>query len=111
MRALWASDDDQGLCPAGSHRTLARRRCGRALDNRRGDAAGQTVELVRSGSRGLFWLEPLVEVATAGNRFGYGPVQVRDVPSCSRVASSRALRIASRRDRWHRFSISSDSSG
>ena len=24
------------------------------------------VELVRTGSRGLFWLEPMVEVATAG---------------------------------------------
>jgi len=41
---------------------------------------GEAVELIRSGSRGLFWLEPLVEVETDSNRFGYGPVQVRDVP-------------------------------
>ena len=45
---------------------------------------GEAVELIRSGSRGLFWLEPLVEVASdsnpLGNRIGYGPVQVRDVP-------------------------------
>ena len=32
------------------------------------------VEIVRNGSRGMFWLEPLVEVETAQGRFGYGPV-------------------------------------
>jgi formate dehydrogenase iron-sulfur subunit len=32
------------------------------------------VEVVRTGSRGLFWLEPLVEVETAASRVGYGPV-------------------------------------
>jgi formate dehydrogenase iron-sulfur subunit len=37
------------------------------------------VRLVRNGSRGLFWLEPLVEVATAAGRIGYGPVQASDV--------------------------------
>ena len=35
---------------------------------------GFDVELVRTGSRGLFWLEPLVEVETAAGRVGYGPV-------------------------------------
>ena len=40
-----------------------------------------SVELVRNGSRGLYWLEPLVEVATEKGRIGYGPVQVADVPS------------------------------
>jgi formate dehydrogenase iron-sulfur subunit len=35
---------------------------------------GLEIELVRTGSRGLFWLEPLVEVETAGGRVGYGPV-------------------------------------
>jgi formate dehydrogenase iron-sulfur subunit len=43
---------------------------------RRGDA----VEVVRNGSRGLFWLEPLVEVATGSDRLAYGPVQLGDVP-------------------------------
>ena len=33
---------------------------------------GLDVELVRTGSRGLFWLEPLVEVETAAGRVGYG---------------------------------------
>jgi formate dehydrogenase iron-sulfur subunit len=40
---------------------------------------GLAVELVRNGSRGLFWLEPLVEVATPQGRIAYGPVTVGDV--------------------------------
>ena len=35
---------------------------------------GVDIELVRTGSRGLFWLEPLVEVEIAGGRVGYGPI-------------------------------------
>ena len=41
---------------------------------------GVEVSLVRNGSRGLFWLEPLVEVETAAGRVAYGPVRARDVP-------------------------------
>ncbi|WP_374586728.1 formate dehydrogenase beta subunit [Ideonella dechloratans] len=41
---------------------------------------GQAVNLVRNGSRGLFWLEPLVEVQTLGGRMAYGPVTPQDVP-------------------------------
>ncbi len=40
---------------------------------------GLALNLVRNGSRGLFWLEPMVEVATAGGRIAYGPVQPGDV--------------------------------
>ena len=32
------------------------------------------VRVVRTGSRGMLWLEPLVEVQTAEGRVGYGPV-------------------------------------
>ena len=42
--------------------------------------AGAQVEIVRTGSRGLFWLEPLIEVATPAGRVGYGPVSAADVP-------------------------------
>jgi formate dehydrogenase iron-sulfur subunit len=42
-------------------------------------AAG--VEIVRNGSRGLLFLEPLVEVETAEGRIAYGPVAPEDVPS------------------------------
>jgi formate dehydrogenase iron-sulfur subunit len=40
---------------------------------------GAAVRLVRNGSRGLFWLEPLVEVATPAGRIAYGPVAPGDV--------------------------------
>jgi len=39
------------------------------------------IEIVRNGSRGLLWLEPMIEVATAEGRIAYGPVTVDDVPS------------------------------
>ncbi|MDO9449622.1 MAG: NADH-quinone oxidoreductase subunit NuoF [Rugosibacter sp.] len=39
------------------------------------------VTLVRNGSRGLFWLEPLIEVATPAGRVAYGPVAAKDVAS------------------------------
>lgn len=42
---------------------------------------GLDVEIVRTGSRGMYWLEPLVEVATAQGRAGYGPVRLSDVDS------------------------------
>lgn len=41
---------------------------------------GADVRIVRNGSRGLFWLEPLVEVQTAAGRVAYGPVAASDVP-------------------------------
>lgn len=41
---------------------------------------GTPVEIVRNGSRGMHWLEPLVEVQTASGRIGYGPVAAADVP-------------------------------
>jgi formate dehydrogenase iron-sulfur subunit len=37
------------------------------------------IRLVRNGSRGLLWLEPLVEVLTPDGRIGYGPVSPADV--------------------------------
>jgi formate dehydrogenase iron-sulfur subunit len=35
--------------------------------------------IVRTGSRGLFWLEPLVEIEGSGGRIGYGEVAAEDV--------------------------------
>ena len=40
---------------------------------------GAKVTLVRNGSRGLLWLEPMVEVAVNGKRLAYGPVAPEDV--------------------------------
>ena len=42
---------------------------------------GIAIEMVRSGSRGMFWLEPLVEIATPLGRIAYGPVSAPDVPA------------------------------
>ncbi|WP_243039851.1 formate dehydrogenase beta subunit [Dyella sedimenti] len=42
---------------------------------------GADVTIVRNGSRGMMWLEPLVEVATAQGRVAYGPVRPQDVPA------------------------------
>ncbi|VVD74400.1 formate dehydrogenase [Pandoraea capi] len=40
---------------------------------------GIAVDIVRNGSRGLFWLEPLVEVETPSGRIGYSNVQAAQV--------------------------------
>ena len=40
---------------------------------------GVAIEIVRTGSRGMHWLEPLVEVSTDAGRIGYGPVTAPDV--------------------------------
>jgi formate dehydrogenase iron-sulfur subunit len=49
---------------------LAREAASSALD----------IRIVRNGSRGLFWLETLVEVETPDGRIGYGPVEAADIP-------------------------------
>jgi formate dehydrogenase iron-sulfur subunit len=41
---------------------------------------GDRVRVVRTGSRGMLWLEPLIEVATPGGRVGWGPVEPGTVP-------------------------------
>ncbi len=42
---------------------------------------GDGATIVRTGSRGMLWLEPLVEVERDGARFGFGPVALSDVPA------------------------------
>ncbi len=39
---------------------------------------GIDLAVVRTGSRGLFWLEPLIEIEGADGRQGYGPVAAED---------------------------------
>ena len=46
------------------------------------EAAG--AQVVRNGSRGMLWLEPLVEVETDAGRVGFGNVAPEDVPAWSR---------------------------
>jgi len=41
---------------------------------------GIDIELIRNGSRGAFWLEPLVEVEAESGRIAFGPVTPADLP-------------------------------
>ncbi len=41
---------------------------------------GLDVEVIRNGSRGAFWLEPMVEVETDSGRLAFAPVGAVDVP-------------------------------
>ena len=43
------------------------------------DAQGLPLTIVRNGSRGLYWLEPMLELETDAGRVAFGPIQVADV--------------------------------
>lgn len=47
---------------------------------REAQVRGEAIDLIRNGSRGLFWLEPLVEVEAPEGRLAYGPIAPEDVP-------------------------------
>ena len=42
---------------------------------------GVGARIIRNGTRGMIWLEPLVEVERDGIRHGFGPVTPEDVPA------------------------------
>ena len=63
---------DASACSLGADRVA------RAIEAEAGKR-GRAVRIVRNGSRGLYWLEPLVEVVTAAGRVAYGPVTPADV--------------------------------
>jgi formate dehydrogenase iron-sulfur subunit len=42
---------------------------------------GVTLTLTRNGARGLFWLEPLLELETPQGRYGFGPCTLADIPA------------------------------
>ena len=44
-------------------------------------AKGDAVTLVRNGSRGMVWLEPMVEVEGPKGRLAFGPMTLADVPA------------------------------
>jgi formate dehydrogenase iron-sulfur subunit len=39
------------------------------------------LQIIRNGSRGLFWLEPMLEVETDQGRIAYGPITQNDIES------------------------------
>ncbi|MCA1776670.1 MAG: formate dehydrogenase [Loktanella sp.] len=53
--------------------------------------SGQAVEIIRTGTRGMIWLEPLVEVETDGVRYGFGPATPEDAAAILDGTSVKAL--------------------
>lgn len=48
--------------------------------------------LIRNGSRGMFWLEPMIEVETSQGRIAYGPVEKSDVSSIMKDILNNVLK-------------------
>src|SRR5208282_83501 len=74
--AVGAEEVTSALCAAAAHRNVA-------------------VDIVRTGSRGLYWLEPMVEAQTPAGRVAYGPVAPSDAEGLVRAIltdGSHALR-------------------
>lgn len=65
---------DTTACALGADRIAA-------LLQAEAQSLGLDLQLLRNGSRGLFWLEPLLEVDTDNGRVAFGPVTERDIPS------------------------------
>jgi formate dehydrogenase iron-sulfur subunit len=65
---------DAGVIAVGADEVVA------ALEQA-AEQRGLPITIVRTGSRGLYWLEPMVEVATEKGRVAYGPVSPADVSS------------------------------
>jgi formate dehydrogenase iron-sulfur subunit len=61
-------------------------------------AAIPGVELVRTGSRGLYWLEPMIEVATESGRIAYGPVTAADIPAILEAGPAHPLHLGKPED-------------
>ncbi len=61
---------------------------------------GIKVELVRNGSRGMVWLEPLVEVVTDAGRMAFGPMTLADVPALFGDLSQHPLALGLNAPPW-----------
>jgi formate dehydrogenase iron-sulfur subunit len=74
--------------------------------------SGASIELIRNGSWGATWLEPLVEVVVGEQRIAYGNVEATDIPSlfaadflsggkhARRVGPIQEIPYLIRQDRW-----------
>ena len=54
-------------------------------------AAAPDAQIIRTGTRGMIWLEPLVEVEIDGIRHGFGPADPADVAAIVDGTSPKAL--------------------
>ena len=52
------------------------------------DRRGVPLELVRTGTRGMIWLEPLLEIERDGLRHGFGPMTAAEVPALFETADT-----------------------
>jgi formate dehydrogenase iron-sulfur subunit len=59
-------------------------------DHVAGALAGLGHRVVRTGTRGMVWLEPMIEVDTPHGRVAYGPVGVTDVAALAPVLAAAA---------------------
>ena len=73
MTRVWLPDDAAAISVGADDVAQALA----AEANRR----GVQIEIVRTGTRGMLFLEPLLEVEAGGKRVGYGPVTADDVGS------------------------------
>ncbi len=55
---------------------------------------GIELELVRNGSRGLLWLEPMIEIEVDGRRHAFGPVRAGDAAGLFDAGLAEASRAA-----------------
>ena len=58
-------------------------------------ARGVDAQIIRNGSRGLLWLEPMVEVETQEGRIAYGPENFTVLPAIQAEPSAVAVRADS----------------
>ena len=73
MTARILVPDDTSACSLGADEVAT------AIE-RRITELGIDARVVRNGSRGMYWLEPLVEIESAAGRIGFGPIAPADVP-------------------------------
>ncbi|MDF3605655.1 NADH-ubiquinone oxidoreductase-F iron-sulfur binding region domain-containing protein [Paracoccus sp. DMF-8] len=52
---------------------------------------GVEAQIVRNGTRGMIWLEPLVEVDLDGTRHGFGPFEPEDAPALVQAIMARDM--------------------
>ncbi len=74
MKAVVYVPCDSGALSLGADqvaRAISREAARRDLD----------LHLIRNGSRGLYWLEPMIEAVTARGRVAYGPLSADNVPA------------------------------
>ena len=62
------------------------------------DKRGIEVEIARNGSRGMIWLEPLVEVETPEGRMAFGPMTPADVSALFEDGHEKALGLTDELD-------------